>query len=127
VTIRDFFKRLGRTPEEVRGENLCEWVESLAPSGVTPIEEVTPRRPAKAAGVIQNIRIEPKAEGTGSIEATIIDGTGELMVRWLGRSSMPGIRLGMGLIVEGTPGKGQDGSLTMLNPDFSLVPGPEHG
>lgn len=77
--------------------------------------------------MIQNIRIEPRPEGTGSIEATIIDGTGHLIVRWLGRSAMPGIRLGMGLIVEGTPGKTDDGSLTMLNPDFGLVPGPEHG
>jgi hypothetical protein len=126
VAIRDFFNKLGRPPEVVRGENLCRWVESLHDVGVTPIEEVVPRRPAKVAGVIQNIRIEPR-EGTGSIEATIIDGTGEVLVRWLGRSSLPGIQLGMGLIVEGTPGETKDGYLTVMNPDFSLVPGPEHG
>lgn len=126
VTIRDLLRRWGRTPEEIRAENLCGWIESLEPVGVTPIEEVIPRQPVKVAGVIQNIRIDP-TEGTGSIEATIIDGTGEMVAKWLGRSVMPGIRLGMGLIMEGTPGVAKDGFLVVLNPDFSLVPGPEHG
>jgi hypothetical protein len=126
TAIREFLSKLGRRPEEIRADNLCLWVESLKPAGVIPIEEVVPRRPVKVAGVIQNIRIHP-SEGTGTIEATIIDGTGELIAKWLGRSSMPGIRLGMGLILEGTGGVGKDGYLVILNPDFSLVPGPEHG
>lgn len=126
TAIREFLSKLGRRPEEIRADNLCLWVESLKPVGVTPIEEVVPRRQVKVAGVIQNIRIHP-SEGTGTIEATIIDGTGELIAKWLGRSSMPGIRLGMGLILEGTGGVGKDGYLVILNPDFSLVPGPEHG
>jgi hypothetical protein len=76
--------------------------------------------------VIQNIRIDPRA-GTGSIEATIIDGTGRLVTKWLGRSSLQGIRLGMGLIVEGVAGVGTDGDLQFINPEYQLVPGPEHG
>ncbi len=78
------------------------------------------------AGVIQNIRIDPR-EGRGSIEATLIDGTGQMVVKWLGRPTMTGIRLGMGLIVEGTVGSAGDGEPMILNPDYSLVPGPEHG
>jgi hypothetical protein len=126
AAIREFFNKLGRAPEEIRDQNLCEWIESLRPVGVSAIEEVVPRRPVKVAGVIQNIRIDPRQAG-GSIEATIIDGTGEMVAKWLGRSELPGIRLGMGLIMEGTPGVAQDGYLVVLNPDFSLVPGPEHG
>ena len=126
TAIGEFFSKLGRQPEEIRADNLCAWIETLAPMGVTPIEEVKPREPVKVAGVIQNIRIDP-SRGSGTIEATIIDGTGEVIAKWLGRSSMPGIRLGMGLILEGTGGMGPDGCLVILNPDFTLVPGPEHG
>lgn len=111
-------------PEELRAENLRHWIETL--EDVTPIEKLEQRKRAKAAGVIQNIRIDPR-EGSGSIEATIIDGSGQAVTKWLGRSSLQGIRLGMGLIVEGVVGIGTDGDLQFLNPEYQLVPGPEHG
>lgn len=76
--------------------------------------------------MIQNIRIDPR-EGHGSIEATIIDGSGEMVVKWFGRPQKSGIRLGTGLIVEGTVGLAPDGELQVLNPDYELVVGPEHG
>jgi hypothetical protein len=50
-----------------------------------------------------------------------------MVAKWLGRSSLSGIQLGMGLILEGVPGAGPDGMLVMLNPEYVLVPGPEHG
>ena len=119
-----FFRKITLPPEELRAQNLRHWIESL--DGVTPIAELTARERAKAAGVIQNIRIDPR-EGTGSIEATIIDGTGHALTKWLGRASMEGVRLGMGLIIEGVPGVGTDGDLMFLNPEYELVPSPEHG
>lgn len=119
-----YFKKISLPPDELRALNLRHWIESL--EGVTPIEKLEARQRAKAAGVIQNIRIDPR-EGSGSIETTIIDGSGQLVTKWLGRSSLQGIRLGMGLIVEGVAGVGTDGDLQFLNPEYQLVPGPEHG
>ncbi|MFN2588353.1 MAG: DNA-binding protein [Actinomycetota bacterium] len=123
-----FFKnaveRLARPPEEIRAENLRRWAATLI--GVTPITKIEPRRRCRAAGVVQNIRIDPRA-GSGSIEATIIDGTGQMVARWLGRRTISGIRLGMGLIIEGIPGEQTTGELMVLNPEYELVPGPEHG
>lgn len=115
---------MDKTPEEIRAENLRRWVSSIP--GAMPLDDVCPRVRCKAAGVIQNIRIDPR-EGSGSIEATIIDGNSQLVARWLGRSSMHGIRLGMGLILQGTPGTTSDGEPLILNPEYELVPGPEHG
>jgi hypothetical protein len=115
--------RLARPPEEVRAENLRRWASSV--EGATPIEDLEARRGCCVAGVIQNIRIDPRV-GSGSIEATIIDGTGQMVAKWLGRSELSGITLGMGLIIEGIIGVGGDGELTVLNPDYRLVPGPEH-
>ena len=122
--LRDFLEKLARPPEEIRAENLRAWASSV--SGTKAIAHVRPRERAKVAGVIQNIRIDPR-EGSGSIEATLIDGSGELIAKWLGRHSMSGIQLGMGLIVEGAIGTGTDGSPMVLNPEYTLVPGPEHG
>jgi hypothetical protein len=122
--LGDFLKKLAQPPEEIRAEALHHWSSHIP--GVTPIVELEERKRLKIAGVIQSIRIDPR-EGHGSIEATIIDGTGELMVRWLGRPSKSGIRLGMGLVVEGTVGRDRNGGMQVLNPEYELIVGPEHG
>jgi len=124
ATLGKLFERLARPPEEVRADNLKHWRESLG--GCAPIAQLQPRQRCRAAGVVQNIRIDPR-EGRGSIEATIIDGTGQMVARWIGRSSLAGIRLGVGLIVEGTVAAGHEGEPVILNPEYQLVPGPEHG
>jgi hypothetical protein len=118
------WQNLGQTPDQARAEGLRHWAGSV-PDAV-PIAELEPRKHQTAAGVIQNIRIDPR-EGSGYVEATIIDGTGELVLRWLGRRAMSGIRLGMGLIVEGILGKTPENEPLLLNPEYELVPGPEHG
>lgn len=116
--------RLARPAEEIRTENLRIWAQTL--EGTGRIAEVQARKRCRVGGVITNIRIDPRQSG-GSIEATISDGTGRIVARWLGRSSMRGIRLGSGLVMEGTPGATEDGEMTMLNPEYELRPGPEHG
>jgi hypothetical protein len=122
--LRDFLEKLARPPEEIRAENLRAWASTIPRA--TPVAQVQPRQRAKVAGVIQNIRIDPR-EGSGAIEATIIDGTGELIAKWLGRQSMSGIQLGMGLVIEGVIGMNSDAVPMILNPEYTLVPGPEHG
>ena len=120
----DVLEKLARPPEEIRAENLRRWASEIP--GRTPIEDLEARSRQKVGGVVQNIRIDPRA-GRGSIEATIIDGTGSLSVKWLGRQELAGIRLGVGLVIEGTIGTGDDGDFTVLNPEYDLIPAPEHG
>jgi hypothetical protein len=118
------WEKLGQTPEEARAEGLRHWA-STVPNAI-PIRDLERRKHQVAAGVVQNIRIDPR-EGSGYVEATIIDGTGELVVRWLGRRVLSGIRLGVGLIVEGILGQTDGGEPLLLNPEYDLVSGPEHG
>lgn len=120
----DLIENLARPPEEIRADNLRSWARGV--EGTTPIAELEPRERARIAGVIQNVRIDPR-EGHGSIEATIIDGTGQMVVKWLGRPEKSGIRLGNGLVIAGTVGKNDHGELCVLNPEYDLVVGPEHG
>ena len=117
-----FLQNLTASPDEIRAANLRQWAGSIRDS--TPIGEVKPRERCKVAGVIQNIRIDPR--GGGSIEAKIADGSGQMIARWLGRASLSGIRLGEGLILEGAVGSTDEGEPLVLNPEYQLVPGPEH-
>lgn len=122
--LGNLVRRLARPPEVLRAEGLRRWAEGI--DGVTPIAQAQPRERCKVAGVIQNLRIDPRP-GRNFIEATIIDGSDkELIVRLTGRTTLAGWRLGAGLIVEGTVAE-RDGTLMMLNPEWDLVPGPEHG
>jgi hypothetical protein len=122
--VEKMFERLSRTPDEIRAENLREWAATIP--GATPISDCAPRTKRRVAGVVQNVRIDPR-EGRDSVEATIIDGSGEMVAKWLGRSSLQGVTLGMGLVIDGTVGVDRDGDKVILNPDYRLVPGPEHG
>lgn len=122
--LRALTETLARSPAEARAENLRRWSASVP--GTTAISDLEPRKHQKAAGVVQNIRIDPRPQSR-SIEATIIDGTGQMVVRWLGRPQIPGINLGTGLIVSGVIGKTEEGEPLVLNPDHDVVKDPEHG
>ena len=122
--FKNLFEKLSKTPEETRNEGLRMWAATIP--NATEIHKLETRQRACVAGVIQNIRIDP-TDASGSIEATIIDGTGEAVVRWLGRRTMSGIRLGMGLVVDGIVGTTSHGEPMILNPEYQLVVGPEHG
>lgn len=116
-------EKLARHPEDIRAENLRRWITTLP--DITPISEALARQRERVAGVIQNIRIDPRTD-RDSIEATITDGSGTLVAKWLGRPTLSGIKLGAGLILEGVVGE-QDGHLVLLNPEYELIPGPEQG
>ena len=120
----DLLEKLARPPEDIRAENLRHWASTILDA--TPIAEVEPRKRHKVGGVVQNIRIDPRS-GRDSIEATIIDGSGALVVKWLGRHELAGVRLGAGLIVEGTIGCDDNGDFVVLNPEYDLISSPEHG
>ena len=122
--LGDLVQRLARPPQEIRAEHLRQWAASIP--GAIPIADAKPRTRCKLAGVIQNVRIDPR-QGTGSIEATVNDGSGQIVAKWLGRQKLAGIGLGTGLIFEGTVGQGPRDQLQVLNPEYQLVPAPEHG
>lgn len=117
-------EELGRSPAEARAQNLRRWSASIP--GTTAIAALEPRKHQKTAGVVQNIRIDPRPTSR-SIEATIIDGTGQMVVKWLGRPQIQGINLGSGLIVSGMVGRTDEDEPMILNPDHEVVRDPEHG
>ncbi len=117
--LRKFFQSLTEPLEnleiqKIRG--ICGSVE-----GAVPIERIEPRKRYKIAGLVENMRIEPR-NGTATLTITLNDGTGLARARWLGRPRIPGIDVGRYVSIEGTAAPDADGGYVFLNPYYELVP-----
>jgi hypothetical protein len=104
-----------RTPEP-------RTAELAAPTGVSPIAQITPRQQAKVAGRVRSMQVQPSS-GIPTLELTIIDTAGKtLTVVFLGRRQIAGVQPGALLSVEGMVGA-RAGRLTMLNPIYEMLAG----
>jgi hypothetical protein len=84
---------------------------------VTAIAAVTPRRGATVRGEV--VSVASYERPWVRTDAEIHDGTGSLLLRFLGRASVPGLVVGRQMEAEGTPGVVR-GLLVMLNPSYSF-------
>jgi hypothetical protein len=115
--FRRTFDRL-RTDESVhRLATIREWCETQP--GVRLIKDAQPRDVVKVAGAVEALRVRPRKLGVPQIEAQISDGTGSVTAVWLGRRSIPGLALGVRLVLEGRLGV-RDGRAEIINPVFEF-------
>ncbi len=119
MAIRDLFRRLTVSDAELDRERLRQFCRDVP--GVTPIGEAKPREEVTVAGEISSLRIVPRA-GTPSLEATVNDGSGSMVVVWTGRRHIPGVAPGKRLVLSGrgTP-QGAGNRLTVFNPRYELL------
>ena len=90
-------------------------------SCVTPIGDCQPRQEITVAGEISSTRIVPRA-GSPSLEATIGDGSGMLVVVWTGRRRIAGISPGRRLLLSGRgTDQGGRGRILLMNPTYELL------
>ncbi|MBV8159370.1 MAG: OB-fold nucleic acid binding domain-containing protein, partial [Acidimicrobiia bacterium] len=72
-------------------------------------------------GEISSLRVLPRA-GSQSLEATITDGTGSVVVVWTGRREIAGVAAGTRLVVSGRgAATGPQGRLLLFNPSYELL------
>ena len=89
-------------------------------AGAVAIGNLQARQPARVAGRIKTIRVQPRA-GVSSLECTIGDGTGQLMLVFQGRRRVAGIDPGAFVVVEGmVAARGRN--LVMVNPLYWIIP-----
>lgn len=99
-------------------------VSATAIPGAVPISDLSFRKSAKVVGRIRAVRIQPWS-GVPALECTVVDGSGaELLVVFLGRREIPGVRIGTELLLEGMVGE-RRGHLAMINPYYELLSVPE--
>ena len=119
MAIRDLFRRLTVSDAELDRERLRQFCRDVP--GVIPIGDAKPREEVTVAGEIASLRIVPRA-GTPSLEATVKDGSGSMVVVWTGRRQIPGVAPGRRLVLSGR-GKpqGAGSRLTVFNPRYELL------
>jgi amino acid transporter len=92
--------------------------ESDAP-GTVPIAALQPRQRARVTGRVKSVRVQAGA-GVPSIECTIADSTGQLMLVFQGRRRVPGIEPGARITVEGMVGE-RGRRTAMINPLLTIL------
>ncbi|HEX9124459.1 MAG TPA: OB-fold nucleic acid binding domain-containing protein [Actinomycetota bacterium] len=115
--LRGFFTRLTESDEQRLADEIERWAEKVP--GTARIADVAVRDRAKIAGVVKRITVRPM-EGSESLEALVSDGTGEIRVVWMGRRSIPGLKLGTRIVVEGVMAE-QRAERRMVNPSFEFA------
>jgi RecG-like helicase len=84
------------------------------------IGQVPDREVVRLRGTLKTVTLRPRG-GVPALEAELYDGTGVIMIVWLGRRRIAGIDPGRSLQVQGRIGR-HDGDRVMYNPRYELIP-----
>lgn len=84
------------------------------------IADAPDRQTVSLRGVVSTVTLRPRG-GVPALEAELDDGTGSIVVIWLGRRRIAGVSPGRGIRVQGRIGV-QDGTRVMFNPRYELLP-----
>ena len=91
------------------------------PDAVTPIGDVRWRRRTRVRGKVRALRVQPWEGGVATLECTLVDETGGLVVIFMGRRRIGGLDLGVPVEVEGMVIENRD-RLAVMNPAYTLLP-----
>lgn len=114
--IRDAFKRLGSSQQDLEVERLQSMFVSVP---VTQISCCKAREPLRVGGEVKRMRTVPRS-GAPSFEVVISDGTADLVAVFTGRREIAGITHGRSMILEGVAYI-EKGRLVLLNPAYTLI------
>jgi hypothetical protein len=84
----------------------------------TAIGALVLRHRAVVAGEVQSVASYERP--WVRIDAEVTDGTGSLLLRFVGRPGIPGLAVGSRIVAQGTPGL-VGGILVMLNPRYAFT------
>ncbi len=92
-------------------------------AGSTPIGQAAWRTRVTVAGRLRSVRVQPKGRAS-NLECLLADGTGQILLVFQGRKSVPGLQPGARMVVEGMVGDWARRP-AILNPRYELLAGPE--
>jgi hypothetical protein len=114
-------RRINRLTAEHENLEADDLKEALSTCGATDIAACPDREQVCIAGTLRTVTLRPRA-GVPVLEAELWDGTGSVVVTWLGRRQIPGITPGRNIIVRGRITT-VDRHRAIYNPIYQLRPG----
>ncbi len=115
--LRRLVASLSQSKSDQEAADLRGGVRDL---GFTHISECVPGEVVTVTGVLRSVSLRPH-EGVPAVEAEVYDGSGRILVVWLGRRRIRGIEAGRGIVVTGritcTSVKP-----TIYNPRYTMLP-----
>ena len=102
--------------------DLGRWV---LPEDRTSIKDLRFRERAHVAGKVYSMRVQPWS-GIASLELTVVDETGALLLVFFGRHSLSGVSTGTRIVADGMVGVHRS-TMAMLNPHYEIQLDPDAG
>jgi hypothetical protein len=88
---------------------------------VLAIGDVHWRQRVRVKGKVRALRVQPWEGGVATLECTIVDDTGGLVIIFMGRRRIGGVALGAHMEIEGMVIENR-GRLAVMNPAYTLLP-----
>lgn len=101
-------------------QNARDLRNALDPDSFQPIAEAPDREMVMLSGTLQTVTLRPRG-GVPALEADLYDGTGSIVLVWLGRRRIAGIAPGRAVRARGRIGI-HEGARVMFNPRYELLP-----
>lgn len=113
-------RAVNRLASSAKEHEAAELQKTCVRTGATPICDLPERELVKVAGTLRTVTLRPRA-GVPALVAELYDGSGSLLLVWLGRRRIPGIEPGRALSCYGRVTR--DGALRVIhNPRYELRP-----
>jgi OB-fold nucleic acid binding domain len=120
---KGFRKKLSRLVAPAERLEAEELAEQTVLEGATKVAELPARAKVTVCGTLRSVTLQPRA-GVPALTAELYDGTGTLVLVWVGRRRIPGIEPGRSLRAEGRVSENYDKPV-MFNPRYELKPAVE--
>lgn len=114
--LTDWFHRISVSNADLDAEAIREEMEQ---KGADAIADVKLGSITTHTGKVRSLVFRPEIK-VPALEAELFDGTGFIVLIWLGRRKISGIKPGTSLSVSGRL-VNVDGKLTMYNPKYSII------
>ena len=113
-------RALGRLTEDASTAESRDLQHEAASMGGTAVTACALGTPVQVAGKVRAVVLRPRA-GIPTLEAELYDGTGTVMLVWLGRRRIRGVDPGRTLVARGRLTR-HDGRPSIYNPAYELRP-----
>ena len=114
--LRRVVDRLSTSQDEIEAAELRQDAQL---AGCQPCSDAEDRAEVTLTGTLKTVTLRPRG-GIPALEAELYDGSGTVILVWLGRRRILGIDPGRSLLATGRISTYDDGSRVMFNPRYEL-------